>query len=767
MRQVPRALAAAAALLASTLFLYGEVTPPTPHDLVFSRLAATWDEGLPLGNGMLGALVWQRDGRLRLSLDRADLWDLRPMPNLDSPEWSFRWVEEKWRANDYGAVQEKFDRPYEAQPAPTKIPAGAIEFDLAGLGAAEAVRLDVAGAVCRVLWPGGQSFECFVHATRPCGRFIFLGAPRDLLPALVPPAYGARPAAASDSVTGQNLSRLGYVQGQVAKSPGLIVYRQSGWGGFYYEVAVAWRADGRGRLDGAWSISSKFSDERREPAAAAVARAELDRDFETSRAAHAAWWRGFWAKSGIDLPDKVLEKQWYLEQYKFGSAARRRAPPISLQAVWTADNGKLPPWKGDFHHDLNTELSYWPCYSGNHLEEGLGFLDWLWELRPEFKRYTRAYFSKAGLAVPGVSTLRGQPMGGWIQYSFSPTIAAWLAQHFDLHWRFSRDRKFLAERAYPWVRDVAIFLDELSERDESGRRKLPLSSSPEIFDNRREAWFEKTTNYDLALIKWTYRTAAEQAAELGRQDEERSWRRILADWPDFAVDPDTGLMFAPDTPYSESHRHFSHLMAFHPLGLLDVSRGAKDEGVIKRTLATLDRVGTDWWTGYSFSWLGNLKARALDGEGATEALRTFALDFCLPNSFHANGDQSKSGKSKFTYRPFTLEGNFAFAAGIQEMLLQSHAGAIRVFPAVPASWRDAAFRTLRARGAFLVSARKSAGAVDEVSVIAEKGGRLRLRNPFPGDFSIDGRRGPAGAVEIDLDTRPGQRVVFRSAVAPR
>jgi alpha-L-fucosidase 2 len=767
MRQCTRILAGAFALLAElTVLGPGRERKLSEHDLVFGRLASTWDEGIPLGNGMLGALVWEKDGKLHLSLDRADLWDLRPMPNLDSADWSFRWVQERWRANDYRVVQEKFDVPYETQPAPTKIPAGALEFDLGRPGEAKTVRLSIQEAVCRVDWPGGKSLEVFVHAAKPCGRFRFRGVPDALRPALIAPAYAAPNTAGADSVTGQDLARLGYVQGEMTECPGLVVYRQKGWGGFCYEIAVAWRTAGAGTVEGAWSISSRFSDDLKEPPAEQRVQAELKQDFERSLRAHRLWWKDFWAKSEIELPDKVLEKQWYLEQYKFGAAARRGAPPISLQAVWTADNGKLPPWKGDFHHDLNTELSYWPCYSSNHIEEGLGFLDWLWERRPEFKRYTRGYFGKGGLAVPGVSTLLGQPMGGWIQYSFSPTIAAWLAQHFDLHWRFSRDRRFLEERAYPWVRDVAVFLDELSLRDVDGERRLPLSSSPEIFDNRREAWFEKTTNYDLALIKWTFGTAAEMAAELGLKDEARAWQRILSEWPDLAVDPQSGLMIALGFPYAESHRHFSHLMAFHPLGLLDVSHGAGEVDIIKKTLATLVRLGSDWWCGYSFSWLGNLRARALDGDGAAEALRTFALDFCLPNSFHANGDQSKSGKSKFTYRPFTLEGNFAFAAGVQEMLLQSHAGAIRVFPAIPASWRDAAFRTLRAQGAFLVSARRSAGAVEEVEIVAEKGGRLSLRNPFPGGFLIDGHPGPAGTAEISLDTRPGQKIVV-TAIPPR
>ena len=751
-----------AVILASLGFLGAVDTSPSSHDLVFDRLAPTWDEGLPLGNGPLGVLVWQKDGKLRLSLDRADLWDLRPMPNLNTPEWSFRWVAEKWRENQYREVQERFDAPYETSPAPTKIPAGALEFDLAGFGGVGSARLCVEEAVGRVTWQQGRTFECFVHAVRPCGRFRFRGAPQGLRPLLVAPAYGAPASPGADSVTGQDLSRLGYVQGEITETPGLIVYRQPGWGDFYYEIAVAWRDDGRGVIDGAWSVCSKFSDDRREPRAGQRVRTELDQDFEESLRAHRLWWAAFWSRAGIDLPDKVLERQWYLEQYKFGSAARRGTPPISLQAVWTADNGKLPPWKGDFHHDLNTELSYWPCYSGNHLEEGLGFLDWLWELRPEFQRYTRVFFGTAGLAVPGVSTLRGQPMGGWTQYSFSPTVAAWLAQHFDLHWRFSRDRRFLEERAYPWVRDVAVFLDGLSLRDAAGRRRLPLSSSPEIFDNRREAWFERTTNYDLALVRWTFTTAAEMADALGKRSEAIDWRRILGEWPDLAVDPESGLMIAPGFPYVESHRHFSHLLAFHPLGLLDAGNGPREAEIIRLTLATLDRLGTDWWCGYSFSWLGNLKARALDGEGAAAALRTFALDFCLPNSFHANGDQSGTGRSRFTYRPFTLEGNFACAAGIQEMLLQSHAGVVRVFPAVPDGWRDASFRTLRAQGAFLVSARRSSGAVTEVEVVPEKGGRLRLRNPFPGGFSIGEQPGPAGAVVIELDTQPGRKIVLRS-----
>jgi len=124
-----------------------------------------------------------------------------------------------------------------------------------------------------------------------------------------------------------------------------------------------------------------------------------------------------------------------------------------------------------------------------------------------------------------------------------------------------------------------------------------------------------------------------------------------------------------------------------------------------------------------------MKARNLDGDGAALALRIFAEHFCLPNTFHANGDQTNQGYSKFTYRPFTLEGNFAFASGIQEMLLQSHTGVARLFPAIPSDWKDVSFSQLRAIGAFLVSAEMKDGAVVHIVIKSEKGGALRMAKP--------------------------------------
>ena len=701
------------------------------HDLVFDKLATTWDEAIPLGNGFLGALVWQKDNQLRFSLDRSDLWDLRPKENLQNPELNFDWVYDRWKENQYEDVQEMFDVPYDRDAAPSKIPAGALEFDVSSFGDVKSVKLLTRPGICEVIWENGVRLLTFVQGDRSVGWYRFEGLHKLIATDLIEPAYNLTDFSGIDSpVSGQDLRRLGYPKGNFRSTENSIDYIQEGWGGFQYQINVKWQY-GKNVLEGCWSISSHYPDPEKSQIVPAntIVSSSMESGFENALLDHKTWWRDYWGKSSISIPDSILEKQYYLEMYKFGSAARRGSPPISLQAVWTADNGRLPPWKGDFHHDLNTQLSYWPSYAGNHLEEEIGFLDWLWKYKSTFEDYTTRYFGTTGLNVPGVTTLEGDAMGGWIQYSLGPTVGAWLGQHFYLHWRYSMDREFLKDKAYPWIKSVADYLDQLAII-ENGTRRLPLSSSPEIYNNSKEAWFEETTNFDLSLIKWTYIKASELAKELDLPDDIQKWDSILNEWPAYSIDEDKGLNFAPGFPYDESHRHFSHLMAFHPLGLIDWGNGIVDQEIISKTISNLEKNGSDWWVGYSFSWLGNLYARAFEGEKAAEVLNTFATSFTLPNSFHVNGDQSGTGLSKFTYRPFTLEGNFAFASGIQEMLLQSHTGIVNIFPSLPETWKDVSFTKLRTDGAFLVSATMKKGILQGIEIYSEKGGLFKIQNPF-------------------------------------
>ena len=703
-----------------------ELQPGRHQNLSFEELATTWDEGIPLGNGMLGALIWEKEGKLRFSLDRADLWDLRPTANLDHKNWTFKWVIDRWKNNQYLEVQQMFDLPYDRDPGPSKIPAGALEFNISAK--VKRVELILSKGLCEVEWANGMKMETFVHATKQEGWFKFSGIKENILPSIVPPPYHLSAQSGEDNpVTGQDLRRLGYPAGDLTVEKEFISYTQEGWNGFTYRIKVQWKSEGD-VLIGHWNIQVL---NKNEPASVALTEEKISTPkYLDILKTHKNWWLDYWKQCSIDIPDSILLKQWYLEQYKFGAANGNGAPPISLQAVWTADNGKLPPWKGDFHNDLNTQLSYWPAYSANKLGQSMGFIDWLEKNKPVFESYTKQYFQTNGVNVPGVSTFAGSPMGGWIQYSFGPTVSAWIAHHYYLQWRYSMDRTFLSEKAYPWLEKVAIYLMEVSLLDEKGIRKLPLSSSPEIFNNSSKAWFSTMTNFDLGLVKWLFSKTSELAIELNKPEDAVKWKQIEGEWGELDVDDSSGLTFAKDFPYDASHRHFSHLVAFHPLGLVDVSKGEKDKQIIQNTINTLDKYGSSQYCGYSFSWLGNVKARNFDGIGAAKALRIFAEHFCLKNSFHANGDQSKLGYSTFTYRPFTLEGNFAFAAGVQEMLMQSHAGFIHLFPAIPPSWKTVSFHKMRTEGAFLVSANLSGGKVEKVQIEATVSGVLKIKNPF-------------------------------------
>jgi len=157
-----------------------------------------------------------------------------------------------------------------------------------------------------------------------------------------------------------------------------------------------------------------------------------------------------------------------------------------------------------------------------------------------------------------------------------------------------------------------------------------------------------------------------------------------------------------------------------------------------------------------------LYARAFEGEKAAEALRIFAECFCLKNSFHVNGDQCKAGHSKFTYRPFTLEGNFAFASGIQEMLIQSHTGVVKIFPAVPASWKDVSFNNLRTYGAFLVSAKMENGQVSGLEITSEKGGEIVIQNPFMGKEFKTGSKFETVGETLVFQTQAGEKIKLKN-----
>jgi hypothetical protein len=241
------------------------------------------------------------------------------------------------------------------------------------------------------------------------------------------------------------------------------------------------------------------------------------------------------------------------------------------------------------------------------------------------------------------------------------------------------------------------------------------------------------SNYDNDCMDALFRGLADMARSLGKAEEARHWQGIASRLKPRLADPDTRiLMFSENEPFDESHRHHSHMMGMHPFGLMTVEDGPDFRRMINATLDRVNELGTQAWTGYSFSWIACNFARQGRAEEALKYLDIYVKAFILRNGFHVNGDQLKAGFSGFTYRPFTLEGNFLAPEAVHDMLLQSWRGVVRVFPAMPWRWREAEFENLRAEGGWTVSGRYENNACTWIRIEATCDNRLKLRDNFGG-----------------------------------
>ena len=187
------------------------------HGLRFEKLPTVWDEGIPLGNGIMGSLIWEKDGKLRLALDRADLWDLRPVKEFESPSYSYRFICDEVRRGDLSNVYALIDDRTRKDCAPTKIPVGAIEIPVSQLGEVESVELDVHTAVCTIIWKCGAVGKFFTSATDKVGHFRLENLPK------IPSVKLQAPRFEEDGTDTENtaapgtnsLTRLGYKNGKL------------------------------------------------------------------------------------------------------------------------------------------------------------------------------------------------------------------------------------------------------------------------------------------------------------------------------------------------------------------------------------------------------------------------------------------------------------------------------------------------------------------------------------------------------------------------
>ena len=701
---------------------------------------ATWDEAMPLGNGEFGGLVWGDSKKVIISVDRGDIWDTT-VCNEDNEGFNYPTICELVKSKNFKRITEIFDTPYHENPSPTKLTTGRLEINVAGDSKDISFDLDFRTAEC-IVDIAGKKLSTFIHSTSRVGMIKADSLSADVN--IINPKYGKKtdaPAKKGVAVS-MTLSSCKYddavyhtqVVSKNGKNINVSWFVQPIDEKFSYGVFLA-------ELDGNYSyFASQSNFENWEAEAIELITDSIIQGYDSLIASHKEWWSEFWSKSSITIPNKTIEKHWYYVNYLLGSASREGQYPMPLQGLWTADDGvNLPPWRGDYHNDLNTELTYYSYLKSNHVSEGKSFVDYLLSLTETARICAkRIYGAKEGIVLPCVMDINGRAMGGWAQYSMSPTNHLWLCQSLERHFTYTNDMDFLRDKAYPFMRDSAKFILSIMTIGEHGKYILPWSSSPEIHDNTPKAFVMPNSNYDLSLIRYLLGALIKFSDKLGFTEDSIVWTEKLRMQHELAVSKKNVFMLSPNEVLKESHRHHAHMMAIHPLRLVTAD-DERDNEIISASLRNMEKLGTKLWTGYSFGWLAELYICERNAEKAERAIDNFVKYFCLPNGFHCNGDITRQGLSLLKYRPFTLEGNFVAADSVQEMLLYSENDEIEVFYCVPSSWSEAEFSSLRACGGLLISAKRRKGKTQEIIIQATTNYSFKLRGDMS-EMMIDGKK---------------------------
>ncbi|MCF7975397.1 MAG: glycoside hydrolase N-terminal domain-containing protein, partial [Phycisphaerae bacterium] len=323
-------------------------SPPDPaFQLNLEAPIDKWDEAIPLGNGLIGGLLWGADNEIRLSLDRGDLWDLRAHPSYIDPDFNYQRVIELAQS---GKTTQLNKAHAKANDFPTKLPGGRLVITLPADQTAKQFILNMKTATGSVDL-GDTRIECFFSATQDVALLKIPGPC---------PAFKLSP--------NQAVKQLGYPIAEVHGKEVESWFVQDAALGFRYVVYARAR-----QMHDNTILAVTLTTNRDSGDALALARTRIDRALDTGYenllAEHGQWWTGFWSKSSVTVPHEKIQQHYNLVQYFYGAASRADAPPMALQGLWTADAGGLPPWHGDYHHDLNTQLTYWAYTTSGRFDQ--------------------------------------------------------------------------------------------------------------------------------------------------------------------------------------------------------------------------------------------------------------------------------------------------------------------------------------------------------------------------------------------------------------